>query len=135
MKRLLPIIVLLAATGCSGNVPASGEAIDGEKFSGTFSRRTDGVGGRVALSSDKGAVCEGRWHLDDDHNGRDVYLQRRTDGHRRVVCTAGQRHDEGHARRQALRGHVRGPDAAGCAIALSPAQSVAQRQSIGLTVR
>ena len=72
MKRLLPIIVLLAATGCSGNVPASGETIDGEKFSGTFSRRTDGVGGAVALSSDKGAVCEGRWHLDAEHTGSAV---------------------------------------------------------------
>lgn len=72
MKRLLLVIVLLSAGGCSGEVPASGETIDGEKFSGTFGRRTDGAGGTVALSRDKGAVCEGRWHLDAEHTGSAV---------------------------------------------------------------
>lgn len=69
MKRLLPVIALLSLAGCSGNVPASGETIDGEKFSGTLSRRTDGVGGVVVLTSDRGATCSGRWHLDEDHTG------------------------------------------------------------------
>ncbi len=69
MKRLPSIIALLSLAGCSGVVPAAGETIDGEKFSGTFSRRTDGIGGVVALTSDRGALCEGRWALDEDHAG------------------------------------------------------------------
>ncbi len=86
MKRLLLVIALLSAGGCSGNVPASGETIDGEKFSGTFSRRTDGVGGTVALSSDKGTVCEGPLaSRRGSHRFGDAHLQRRTDGHRRAV--------------------------------------------------
>ena len=69
MKRAVLIVALLSLAGCSGQVPAAGETIEGEKFSGTFSRRTDGISGVVALTSDKGATCEGGWHLDQDHTG------------------------------------------------------------------
>lgn len=69
MRRLLCGIALLSLAGCSGVVPASGETADGEKFSGTFSRRTDGIGGTVALTSDKGTICDGRWQFDQDQTG------------------------------------------------------------------
>lgn len=76
MKRLICGLTLLSLAGCSGTVPVSGETSDGEKFSGTFSRRTEGVGGTVALSSDRGAICEGRWHLDEDHAGSTFFTCR-----------------------------------------------------------
>lgn len=76
MTRLLTVLVLLLTAGCSDTVPLSGETSDGEKFSGTFSRRTDGVGGKLALGSDRGAICEGRWHLDEDHTGSMVFTCR-----------------------------------------------------------
>lgn len=72
MKGLLVVVVLLLATACSGTVPVSGETSDGERFAGTFNRRTDGNGGTVALGSDKGTICEGRWHLDEDRTGSAV---------------------------------------------------------------
>ncbi len=65
MKAMLVVMALLVLAGCSGTLPVSGETVDGEKFSGTFSRRTDGIGGTVTLVSDKGPTCDGRWHLDD----------------------------------------------------------------------
>lgn len=70
MRRLIcSVAMLISVAGCSGTVPASGETVDGEKFSGTFSRRTDGIDGVVALTSDQGATCNGRWHLDEDRRG------------------------------------------------------------------
>jgi hypothetical protein len=72
MRRLICVLVLLSLSACSGTVPASGETSDGETFSGTFSRRSDGIGGVIALRSDKGASCEGRWHLDEDQTGSAV---------------------------------------------------------------
>lgn len=72
MKRLICGILLLSLSACSGTVPASGETSDGETFSGTFSRRSDGIGGVIALRSDKGVSCEGRWYLDEDQTGSAV---------------------------------------------------------------
>jgi hypothetical protein len=69
--RLICVFALLSLGACSGTVPASGETSDGETFSGTFSRRSDGIGGVVALRSDKGTNCEGRWQLDEDQTGED----------------------------------------------------------------
>ena len=79
MRRLTYAFALLALTGCSGTVPASGETSDGETFTGTFSRRSDGIGGVVLLRSDKGASCEGRWTLAADQTGSAV-----------VVCSDGR---------------------------------------------
>ena len=59
--RLICVFEHLSLGACSGTVAASGETSDGETFSGTFSRRSDGIGGVVALRSDKGTNCEGRW--------------------------------------------------------------------------
>lgn len=72
MRQLIGVIALLSLAGCSGRVPALGETSDGEKFTGTFDRRADGLGGAITLSSDKGVSCEGRWHLDDDQTGSAV---------------------------------------------------------------
>lgn len=72
MRRAICCTLLLASAGCSGTVPASGNTSDGEQFTGTFSRRSDGIGGVLTLSSDRGAACEGRWHLDDDQTGSAV---------------------------------------------------------------
>lgn len=72
MNRPICSILLLSLVGCSGTVPASGETSDGESFTGAFSRRADGIGGVVAMSSDRGIACEGRWHLDEDHTGSAV---------------------------------------------------------------
>ena len=70
MRRLSCSLVLLSLAACSGTVPVSGETADGERFTGTFSTRTDGRGGGAAeLRSDKGATCDGRWTLDQDRSG------------------------------------------------------------------
>ena len=70
--RLICVLVLLSVSACSGTVPASGKTSDGETFSGTFSRRSDGIGGVIALRSYKGPSCEGRWNLDEDQTGSAV---------------------------------------------------------------
>lgn len=72
MRQSIYGLLLLSLAGCSGTVPASGETSDGERLAGTFSRRSDGIGGVIVLSSDKGATCDGRWHLDDDYSGSAV---------------------------------------------------------------
>ncbi|WP_422035572.1 hypothetical protein [Reyranella sp.] len=69
MKRLFCGLTLLLLAGCSGTVPVTGQTVDGETFSGTFSRRTDGLGGAVALQSSGGVICDGRWHLDEKKTG------------------------------------------------------------------
>jgi hypothetical protein len=70
MRRLSCSLALLSLAACSGTVPVSGETADGERFTGTFSTRTDGRGGGTAeLRSDKGAACDGRWQLDQDRTG------------------------------------------------------------------
>ncbi len=80
MKRLLICMMgFLALGACSGTVPVAGETADGERFSGTFTRRTNGLGSTIALRSDKGAVCEGHWQLDERSTGSVV-----------IVCTDGR---------------------------------------------
>lgn len=80
MKQLLVCtIASLALAACSGTVPISGETADGEQFSGTLTRRTNGLGSTLALRSDKGAVCEGQWQLDERSTGSVV-----------IVCTDGR---------------------------------------------
>lgn len=75
MRRLLVGgMALLALAGCSGTVPVRGETTDGEQFSGTFTRRTNGLGSAVALKSDKGAICEGQWSLDEQSTGSVVIV-------------------------------------------------------------
>lgn len=89
MRRLLICaMAFLALAGCSGTVPVSGETADGEQFSGTFTRRTNGLGSAVALRSDKGAVCEGQWSLDERSTGSVV-----------IVC------DDGRTGTAELTGH------------------------------
>lgn len=65
---------ILLLTACSTTVPVTGETADGERFSGTFNRRTGAYSGSVALGSDKGAVCEGRWQLDEQRTGSAVII-------------------------------------------------------------
>ena len=80
MKQLLiGKIAFLVLAGCSGTAPVSGETADGEQFSGTFTRRTNGLGSALALRSDRGAVCEGQWQLDERSTGSVV-----------IVCTDGR---------------------------------------------
>lgn len=72
MRQLIGMIALLSLAGCSGRVPALGETSDGEKFTGMFDRRADGLGGAVTLISDRGVNCNGRWYLDEDQTGSAV---------------------------------------------------------------
>jgi len=73
-KLLLGAMLPLALTACAGTVPVAGKTTDGEQFSGTFTRRTNGLGSAVALMSDKGAVCEGQWQLDEQSTGSVVFV-------------------------------------------------------------
>lgn len=73
MRRLSCSLALLSLAACSGTVPVSGETADGERFTGTFSTRTDGRdGGTAELRSDKGVTCDGRWTLDQDRSGSTI---------------------------------------------------------------
>ncbi len=75
MRMILCSVALLALGGCTATVPVAGETADGEKFTGTFSTPGDGRGGgALALSGDKGAVCDGRWQLDADRLGSIVVV-------------------------------------------------------------
>lgn len=73
-RMLLSAVTALTVAACSGTVPVAGETADGEQFSGTFTRRTNGLGSAVALKSDKGASCEGQWQLDEQSTGSVVIL-------------------------------------------------------------
>ncbi|MFZ5781814.1 MAG: hypothetical protein ACOY4R_16605 [Pseudomonadota bacterium] len=60
----------LSLAACGGTVPVTAETPDGERFAGTFGYPGDGRGGGpFELRSDRGAVCAGRWQLDDDGAG------------------------------------------------------------------
>ena len=69
MRKSICCILLLSLVGCAGTVPASGSTSDGEQFTGSFSKRSDGIAGVVKLNNDRGTACEGRWHLDEEYTG------------------------------------------------------------------
>jgi hypothetical protein len=73
-QLLLGAMIALSVAACSGASPVAGETADGEHFSGTFTRRMNGLGSSVALKSDRGASCEGQWQLDEQSTGSVVIL-------------------------------------------------------------
>lgn len=73
-QLLLGAMIALTVAACSSTAPVAGETADGEQFSGTLTRRTNGLGSAVALKSDKGASCEGQWQLDEHSTGSLIIL-------------------------------------------------------------
>ncbi|WP_422000413.1 hypothetical protein [Reyranella sp.] len=70
MRASVALMVAVLSLAACGTVPVTGETPDGERFAGTFGYPGDGRGGGpFELRSDRGAVCAGRWQLDDDGAG------------------------------------------------------------------
>jgi hypothetical protein len=66
-------LTLLALGACGATLPVSGSMEDGsETFTGTSMVNGDRTG-TLAIQSDKGLSCQGRWSYISEHVGRGVF--------------------------------------------------------------
>jgi len=74
MKKILLVLVTLAAASCTRTLPVAGYIGNNESFYGTATRKYPSMSGDLAIKSDKGTLCTGTYtYLSGQEFGSGVF--------------------------------------------------------------